>query len=160
VEGMSELQQLIRKAAHEAGGYRTLARRSRGAVSHSTLNNLATGRHSGRLKPIQLSGVAAAIGRPAPEVARLLGLAYADPGRPFVLPERANALTPQQRRAVLTIIDVILTAGEASRGGPGTMSQEEWASKQIARERRLAKDGRGSTGTPTAVAERPKRRLT
>jgi hypothetical protein len=158
VDGMSELQQLIRKAAHEAGGYRTLARRSRGAVSHSTLNNLATGKHSGRLKGVQLSGVAMVVGRPPREVARLLGIAYADPGRPFVLPERANALTPQQRKAVLTIIEVILAAGDG-RGSPES-SQQEWASKQIARERRLAKDGRGSTGTPTAVAERPRRRLT
>lgn len=107
---MSELRQAVRLAADEAGGYRTLAGRSMGRISASTLNNIATGKHSGVMRGDQLAGLAMVIGRPAPEVARLLGLPYADPGRPFVMPERANALTQQQRRVVLSVVDAILSA--------------------------------------------------
>lgn len=109
---MGELRQLIRLAADEAGGYRALARRSRGAVSASTLNNIVIGKHSGKLKDGQLSGVAMAIGRPARDVAGMVGRSYADPAQPFVMPERANALSRQQRKVVLSVVDAILTAAE------------------------------------------------
>jgi hypothetical protein len=145
---MGELRQAVRLAADDAGGYRTLAGRSMGRISPSTLNNIATGKHSGVMKSEQLAGLAMVIGRPAPEVARMLGQPYADPGRPFTLPERANALTQQQRRVVLSVVDAILSAQQAAtaperplravasgqRGAPGAAQRE--AKEKAAKARR------------------------
>lgn len=112
--GISELARLIRDAAREAGGYRTLARRTGGLVSVSTLNNIATGRHSGRLNDASIRGIALAVGTSAQNVARILGTELTDELPPFVLPKRANRLTQPQRRVILSVVDAILTATDTA----------------------------------------------
>lgn len=120
VDGMGELRQLVRVAADQAGGYRTLAGRSMGRISPSTLNNIATGRHGGTMRGEQLAGLAMVIGRSGPDVARLLGQPYADLGQPFLLPERANALSRSQRKVVLSVVDAILIAAQGAEATEAT----------------------------------------
>ena len=133
--GMPELQRLIRAAAREAGGYRSLARRTGGLVSVSTLNNIATGRHSGRLTDASVRGIALAIGSSAKEVARIAGTELADELPPFVLPKRANRLTQPQRRVILSVVDAILTASDAASRARASASAEGPAVRKVARRR-------------------------
>jgi len=112
---MVELQRLVRDAANGAGGFRPLARRSGGMVSVSTLNSIATGRHSGRVSASSLRGIARATGEPVADVAALVGVELSDEMPRFVLPRRADRLTHRQRRVVLAVVDAILMAAEAER---------------------------------------------
>jgi transcriptional regulator with XRE-family HTH domain len=112
---MVELQRLVRDAADGVGGFRSLARRSGGLVSVSTLNSIATGRHSGRVSASSLRGIARATGRPPADVAALVGVELSEELPRFVLPRRADRLTHPQRRVVLAVVDAILTAAEAER---------------------------------------------
>jgi hypothetical protein len=112
---MVELQRLVREAASVAGGFRPLARRSGGLVSGSTLNSIATGKHSGRLNQSTVRGIARATGMPVPEVAALIGVDVREELPRFVLPRRADRLTHPQRRVVVAVVDAILTAAEAER---------------------------------------------
>ena len=133
---MPELQRLIRDAAKEAGGYRSLARRAGGLVSVSTLNNIATGRHSGRVTDESIRGIALSIGKPAQEIARILGAELTDELPPFVLPKRANRLTQPQRRVILSVVDAILTAADAgSRKRADTTGADGSPLKRVARRR-------------------------
>lgn len=132
--GMPELQRRIREAARQAGGYRSLARRTGGLVSVSTLNNIATGRHSGRLTDPTVHGIALAIDMPAKEVARIAGTQLADELPPFVLPKRANRLTQPQRRVILSVVDAILTATEAGQRARSS-STTDAPLKRVARRR-------------------------
>jgi hypothetical protein len=134
VPGMAELQRLIREASREAGGYRSLARRTGGLVSVSTLNNIATGRHSGRLTDASVRGISLAIGVPAKEVARISGTTLADELPPFVLPKRANRLTQPQRRVILSVVDAILTASDAAARARSA-GTDATALKRVARRR-------------------------
>jgi hypothetical protein len=137
VPGLSELARLIYDASHEAGGYRGLARRSGGLVSVSTLNNIATGRHTGRLTDQSIRGIALAIGMPAREVARVVGADLTDELPAFVLPKRANRLSQPQRRVVVAVIDAILSAGEsAARAAAESRSEPAPPLKRVARRRR------------------------
>ena len=113
--GIAALRRLVRDGTREAGSYRLLAARSGGLVSVSTLNSIATGKHAGRLSEATLRGIAAAVDRPATEVAALVGVELADELPPFVLPRRADRLTQPQRRVVVAVVDAILTAAEAER---------------------------------------------
>jgi hypothetical protein len=132
---MAELQRRIKEAAREAGGYRSLARRSGGLVSVSTLNNIATGRHSGRLTDPIVRGIALAIDVPAKEVARIAGTQLADELPPFVLPKRANRLSQPQRRVILSVVDAILTATEAGQRARSAATADAPALKRVARRR-------------------------
>lgn len=114
MDGMGELRQLVRVAADQAGGYRALSRRARGEISVSTLNNIATGKASGAMKTDKIAALAVAIGKTPREVSLLLGRPYADPAQPFVLPDRAHALSRAQRKVVLSVVDAILTAATAA----------------------------------------------
>jgi len=132
---MAELQRRIREASREAGGYRSLARRTGGLVSVSTLNNIATGRHSGRLTDATVRGIALAIDLPAKEVARIAGAQLADELPPFVLPKRANRLSQPQRRVILSVVDAILTATDAGQRARSAPSADATALKRVARRR-------------------------
>ena len=132
---MPELQRLIRDAAAAAGGYRNLARRSGGLVSSSTLNNIATGRHSGRLTDSSIRGIALSIDRPAGEIARILGADLTDELPPFLLPRRANRLTQPQRRVVLSVVDAILSAADAGSRRQTRGTEQAAPVHRVARQR-------------------------
>jgi hypothetical protein len=120
---------MVRNAARGAGGYRRLARLSGDLVSTSTLNNVGTGRHTGRLRDASIRGIASAVGRPAAEIAGLVGRDLQEALPPFVLPSRAHRLTQPQRRVVLSVVDAILTAAD-STGRTGTVSASEPARRR------------------------------
>lgn len=133
--GMAELRMRIRNAAQEAGGYRTLARRSGGLVSHSTLNNIAIGRHSGHLTDERIRGIALCLNLAASRVAEMAGSELTDALPPFRLPPRANQLSQPQRRVVLSVVDAILAAEDkgnrkaarrAERQDQAQWSSEDW----------------------------------
>jgi hypothetical protein len=135
VPGMAELRTRIRDAAQEAGGYRTLARRSGGLVSHSTLNNIAIGRHSGHLTDERIRGIALCLNLAASRVAEMAGSELTDSLPPFRLPPRANQLSQPQRRVVLSVVDAILAAEDkgnrrvakrAEREDRSRWSDEDW----------------------------------
>ena len=134
--GMAELQRLVQDAARTAGGYRNLARRTGGLVSVSTLNNIATGRHSGRLTDDSIRGIALAIGRPADEIARITGTELTDELPPFVLPKRANRLTQPQRRVIVSVVDAILSAADTvGQKRPARAVTDAMAARRVARQR-------------------------
>jgi hypothetical protein len=135
MRGMPELQRLIREATARAGGYRNLARRSAGLVSSSTLNNIATGRHSGRLTDSSIRGIALCVERPAGEIARMLGTEFTDELPPFELPRRASRLTQPQRRVVLSVVDAILTAGDTAARRSARNQAEPPPVRRVARRR-------------------------
>jgi hypothetical protein len=136
VPGMAELQRLVQDAARTAGGYRNLARRTGGLVSVSTLNNIATGRHSGRLTDDSIRGIALAIGRPADDIARITGTELTDELPPFVLPKRANRLTQPQRRVIVSVVDAILSAADtAGHKRPARAVTDAMAARRVARQR-------------------------
>lgn len=134
--GMAELRERIRQAAHEAGGYRTLARRSGGLVSHSTLNNIVIGRHSGNLTEDRIRGIALALNVATSKVAEMAGVDMTDAMPPFKLPQRADRLSQPQRRLIISIVDALLAAEErgnkraakraASASGREQWNDEEW----------------------------------
>jgi transcriptional regulator with XRE-family HTH domain len=146
VPDMADLQQRIRQAADEAGGYRTLARRSGGRVSHSTLNNIVNGRHSGEVGRERIDGIALALGISAREVGEMLGVSAGDPPPPFVLPERARWLTQPQRRLVISMVDELL------RVGKDELAEEFGQATAQARDR-LQRERRGSA----ASTQQPRR---
>jgi hypothetical protein len=133
---LAELQRLVQDAARTAGGYRNLARRSGGLVSVSTLNNIATGRHSGRLTDDSIRGIALAIGRSADDIARIAGTELTDELPPFVLPKRANRLTQPQRRVIVSVVDAILSAADTSgQKRPTRIVTEPTEPRRVARQR-------------------------
>lgn len=68
------LAELITQAAARSGlGWRALAARAKGEVSHSTLYNIATGRHRGTCTGRTLRGIALATGRNLDEVEAAYG---------------------------------------------------------------------------------------
>lgn len=106
---MRDLQRLILDRLSELElSFRDAARRSNGLVSHATLNNITTGRHSGKLTDQTFRGIALAVDLPLSTVADAAGVTLRREGTIFRLPERASRLTPRQRRAVLQMVDALL----------------------------------------------------
>jgi transcriptional regulator with XRE-family HTH domain len=101
---MSELGLSYRRAAAQSGG----------KVSHGTLNTIATGRHSWRVDDSTIAGIALALDVPEDVVRAAVGRAQRAPDTEFVLPKRASRLSAQERRAVLSMVDALLTAAEKS----------------------------------------------
>lgn len=86
--------------------YRAAADRSGGMVSFGTINQLATGRHRGKLTERAQRGLALALDVPLGKVQEKYE-ASRDLLMPvtYRLPDRAQNLTPKQFKAVLAVID-------------------------------------------------------
>lgn len=99
---------------------RQAAERSGGRVSHSTINNIVNGKHSGRLDDRTIEGLALALDVTRSRVERAAGL-YREgrPAAPFQLPPRANRLTLRERRLVIEVMDSLLAAREEGRQEAG-----------------------------------------
>ena len=95
--------------------YRQAATKSGGKVSHGTLNSIVTGRHTWRLDDRTVEGIATALDVDEDTVRRAAGQASRTEATEFVLPPRAQRLSAQDRRAVLVMIDALLSAGETRR---------------------------------------------
>lgn len=87
---------------------RELARRSGGRVSFGTIANIVNGRHTGRITDRIAEGLAAALDVPVADIYDAAG-APRPQGR-WLLPERFDRLTLEQRRAVEELCAVILDA--------------------------------------------------
>lgn len=99
---MSELALSYRRAAEKSGGL----------VSHGTLNSIVTGRHSWKMDDRTMRGIATALEVDLAVVEAAVGRAVRVAETEFVLPERARRLSPQERRAVVSMIDALLTAAD------------------------------------------------
>ncbi len=114
-----DLQQLVERRLKELGGQRgpmsarQAAARSEGRVSYETLRLLLRGQHSGSIERETAEGVALALDVSVETVLRLVGQRI--PLGPFVLPKRADTLTPPERAAVLSVVDAILGAASQDR---------------------------------------------
>lgn len=109
----NELQQLVSERMRELSlSYRRAAARSNGKVSHGTLNSIVTGRHSWRLDARTVEGIAEALDLQPAAIDAALGRVTRSAESEFVLPQKANRLNAAERRAVLSMIDALLTAAE------------------------------------------------
>jgi hypothetical protein len=109
----NDLQRLVSERMAELGlSYRRAAAKSGGKVSHGTLNTIATGRHSWRVDDSTIEGIALALDVDESVVRAAVGRAQRAPETEFVLPRRANRLSAQERRAVLSMVDALLAAAE------------------------------------------------
>lgn len=112
---MNDLQRLVKGRMGELDlSYRGAAAKSEGMVSHATLNNIVTGRHSWKIDDKTMRGIAKALDVDLGVVESAVGRAVRIADTEFVLPARANRLSPQERRAVLSMIDALLTSAETS----------------------------------------------
>lgn len=117
--GMEALRQLILAELDRQGlSYREAAARSKGLISYSTLNVIATGSHAGEISDRTLSGIALALDIPVRKVRQAYGRTAVEPAE-FTLPDRSKHLSPKQRKAVLSMIDAFLDGkpnGSANTG--------------------------------------------
>ena len=124
---VDQLQQLVLTRLAELGEKgrpmtaRAAAERSQGGVSYDTLYTIANGKHSGRLGKRVAEGIAAALDVPVAQVYDAAG-APRPVGR-WVLPERFDRLSPEQRRLVEDLCAALLEADakgyERARGAAG-----------------------------------------
>ena len=84
-----------------------MASRSGGKASKATIGRIENGVYSGYERRT-LEGIAQALLLPMRQVRDAAGLTPEVP-EPFVLPDRADELTPRERRLVLELVDVLLT---------------------------------------------------
>lgn len=107
-DGMHPLQRLILDRLAELDrSYRAAAAKSRGLVSHATLNAIATGRHSGNIGEDVLTGIAAALDLPVSVVVKAAGQPSSGLVE-FRLPKRANQLTAAERKTVMNLVNALL----------------------------------------------------
>ncbi|MGL5858051.1 MAG: hypothetical protein ACRC35_06545 [Angustibacter sp.] len=113
------LQELVDRRLWELGergkplSTRMAAQRSHGKVSYETLRLLQSGKHSGSVNRDTAEGIAEALDVPLNRVLRLAGQRI--PQGPFVLPKKADTLTPSERATVLSVVDAILDAARQDR---------------------------------------------
>jgi hypothetical protein len=88
--------------------YRGAADRSEGLVSFGTINQIATGRHTGRLTPRAQRGLALALDVPLGKIEQVYAESQDAPAAMYRLPERANQLSPKQFKALLAVMDGFL----------------------------------------------------
>lgn len=88
--------------------YRAAADRSEGLISFGTINQIATGRHTGRLTPRAQRGLALALDVPLGKIQKVYEETQAAPVETYRLPERANKLSPKQFKALLAVMDGFL----------------------------------------------------
>lgn len=111
----NDLQQLVTERMTElALSYRGAAAKSEGLVSHGTLNAIATGRHSLRINANTVRGIALALDLEQAVIEQAIGRAARASLDVFVLPERASKLNVQERRAIVSMMDALLTAAEGA----------------------------------------------
>lgn len=94
---------------------RGIAKASGGLMTHGTAAKLVNATHSSRLDERTVMGLARAIEVPEAQIRRALGMPAKRP--PFQLPARADMLNDRQRRALLNLVDVMLTPEVASGKG-------------------------------------------
>lgn len=110
----NDIQQLVRDRMKELDlSYRQAAAKSNGLVSHGTLNAIATGRHSFRISASTVDGIALALDLEPAVIEQAVGRAARASLEVFVLPERASKLSAQERRAIVAMMDALLTAAES-----------------------------------------------
>lgn len=135
---MTALSDLVNRRLFEMGGMsnRAMAAASGGLMSHATAAKVVNGRH-GDVEENTIIGLARALHLPESTLRRALGLPNKQ--APFVLPDRANRLTPRQRAAIVKVIDAMLVPQEeqgqsgvgepilrsVARGATSPASQEE-----------------------------------
>jgi hypothetical protein len=102
-ERMAELDLTYRRAAAKSGG----------KVSHATLNSIVTGKHSWRLDESTVEGIALALDVSVEQVREASGQAATSTATRFELPPRADRLGAKERKAVLAMVDALLTAAAA-----------------------------------------------
>jgi len=120
----NELQRLVSERMSELSlSYRRAAARSGGKVSHGTLNSIVTGRHSWRLDARTVEGIAQALELEPAAIETAVGRVSRSAESEFVLPQKANRLNAAERRAVLSMIDALLTAAEGV-GDPRQLDAE------------------------------------
>lgn len=113
---MSTLQDLVlmRLAAlGDESGPMSLARaadKSRGRVSQENLRRIARGEHQGKLRDTTAEGLAMALDVSVAEVYRVAGLPR--PGKRWVMPEKFDRLSADERRRVEEVALAILIAYE------------------------------------------------
>jgi hypothetical protein len=113
-EPVDQLQHLVLTRLAELGepgkpmSARAAAKRSHGAVSYDTLYQIANGKHTGRLTDAAAEGIAAALEVPAARVYDAAG-APRPQGR-WLLPERFDRLSIQQRRKFEELMNMVLDA--------------------------------------------------
>lgn len=111
---VNALQRLVLTRLAELGtpgepmSVREAARRVDGQVSHATLANIASGQHSGNLRPRVAEALASALQVPVVQVYDAAG--QPRPEGEWVLPPRFNQLTHRQRQVVEEVADALLAA--------------------------------------------------
>lgn len=111
---MDQLRHLVLTRLAELGergkpmSAREAAKRSDGAVSYDTLYKIVNGRHTGRLTDPVAEGVAKALDVPVSRVYDAAG-APRPQGR-WLLPERFDRLTTEQRRLIEELCGAFLEA--------------------------------------------------
>lgn len=107
---VNPLQQLVldRLAALDLS-YRAAAEKADGLLTHGTLNNIALGRYKvDGISPRTRKGIALALDVPLSQVEKTYEEARADPPTEFRLPQKADKLTPTQRKAVVAFVNALL----------------------------------------------------
>ena len=110
---VNDLQKLITDRMAELDlSYRRAATSSGGRVSHATLNSIVTGKHNWRLDESTVEGIAIALDLPISRVRRAAGMAERSNTSEFVLPDKARHLSAKNRRALLYMLEALLSEQE------------------------------------------------
>lgn len=114
---VKDLQRLVLDRLSELGdrdgslSLRSAAERSGGMVSHSTLQRISAGQYLVRkITDRTIKGIALALDVRESEVRAAAGRSQIQPPTEFVLPKRARELTVEQRRALIAVMDSMLTS--------------------------------------------------
>lgn len=118
---VTDLRQLVLRQLAVLGdgtrplSHREAAARSGGLVSHATIGNIASGRHSGNIDDSTVDGLALALDVKRSEILASIHRSHVAAGKPFEAPERWQRLTHVQRKLVIALGDGLLAAYEQGR---------------------------------------------
>lgn len=113
---VTTLQALAQRRLRDLGSHgeplsaRQAALRAEGLVSYETLRLIVKGEHSGRISPQVAEGLSLALQVPLEQI--YAAARKRAPQGPFMLPPEADSLDPKERKAVLSVVDAILSAHE------------------------------------------------
>lgn len=106
----AELDLSLRAAADK-----TIDRTGRPLISHATISEIERGAHTTNYADRTLQGLALALDLPLSKIREAAGVPVERPTE-FRLPKKANQLTPAEQKAILQMVDALLSLHEEPKG--------------------------------------------
>lgn len=110
---MASLQQLVASRLAELDRSMRAAA-TKGDISVTTISNIVSGKHTGRVTDEIIAGLAQGLDLSPRVVAEAAGRSSYEVPTEFVLPERAARLSASSRRVLMDMMDSLLRAQEAA----------------------------------------------